>query len=89
MLQATSFSHVCQRGALRAPKEKVEGGADLHCPNLTLWFRAALAVDSGRLRSKEVGLYFLGEVSAHTQGCEDPSWDLALKSLHLKCLVVS
>lgn len=45
--------------------------------------------DSGRLWSKEVGLYFLGEVSAHTQGCEDPSWDLALKSFHLKCLVLS
>lgn len=29
-------------GALGAPKEKVEGGADLHCPNLTLWFRTAL-----------------------------------------------
>lgn len=32
--------------ALRAPKEKVEGGADLHCPNLTLWFRAALVVQT-------------------------------------------
>lgn len=44
--------------------------------------------DSGRLWSKEV-LYFLGEVSAHTQGCEEPIWDLALKSFHLKCLVLS
>lgn len=24
-----------------------------------------------------------------TQGCEDPSWDLALKSFHLKCLVLT
>lgn len=35
-----------RKDALRAPNKKVEGGANLHCPNLTLWFRAALAAET-------------------------------------------
>jgi hypothetical protein len=30
-----------RKGALGALNKEVEGGADLHCPNLTLWLRAA------------------------------------------------
>lgn len=35
-----------RKDVLEAPNKKVEGGADLHCPNLTSWFRAALAAQT-------------------------------------------
>lgn len=78
-------------GALRAPKKKVEGGADLHCPNLTLWFRAALAVQTqADCGAKKWAFTSWGRCQPTHRVVKIPAGILLLsKSLHLKCLVLS
>lgn len=78
-----------RKGAFGALNKEVEGGADLHCPNLTLWFRAALAAQIQADYGAKKWVFTSWERCRPTQGCEDPSWDLVLKSFHLKCLVLS
>lgn len=77
-------------GALRAPKKKVEGGADLHCPNLTLWFRAALAVQTQADCGAKWAFTSWGRCQPTHRVVKIPAGILLLsKSLHLKCLVLS
>lgn len=78
-----------RKGALGAPNKKVEGGAHLHCPNLTLWFRAALAAQTQTDYGAKKWVFTSWESCRPTQGCENPSWDGALKFFYLKCLVLS